>query len=124
MEIKATEFGRGVFATLSYKVGDLVEVSPVIVLSSCETSRIDETILYNYYYSWGSNDDQAAIALGYGSLFNHSYTPNAKYVKNQEDNTIQFIAIKQIKKGAEILINYNGDPTSKAPLWFDVNPVK
>lgn len=122
MEIKETQNGRGIFATKPYSVGDIIEVSQVILLGRNDTKKIDGTVLYNYYFSWGNKNDQAAIALGNGSLFNHSYEPNAKYIKNQTNKTIQFVAIKPIKKEEEIVVNYNGDPNSKKPLWFDVDP--
>jgi SET domain-containing protein len=122
MKIKQTKFGRGVFSTRSYSVGDLIETSPVIVLSKEDTKKIDETLLYDYYFAWGKNGDQAALALGNGSLFNHSYSPNAKYIKRDSENEINFIALKLIKKGDEILVNYNGNPYSKKPLWFNADP--
>jgi SET domain-containing protein len=52
-------------------------------------------------------------------LFNHSYTPNAKYVKNYEKNTLEYCAIKDIKPGEEITTNYNGNPDNQKKVWFD-----
>ena len=49
--------------------------------------------------------------LGYGSLYNHSFTPNADIdynVKNVE-NFLQFEAIKDIKAGEEIFFDYEFD---------------
>ena len=37
---------------------------------AAERPLLDETNLYNYYFTW--QDQAAAIALGYGSLYNHS----------------------------------------------------
>lgn len=120
MEVNITKYGRGVFATTQYKQDDVIEVCPVIVLSKDERSKIDDTKLFDYYFSWGTRDDQAAIALGFGSLYNHSYTPNAKYVKKFDSNEVHFVALKIIKIGEEILVNYNGNPKSIEPLWFEV----
>jgi LPXTG-site transpeptidase (sortase) family protein len=36
--------------------------------------------------------------LGFGSIYNHTYEPNAKYRIRQKENTIEFIALKDIKK--------------------------
>jgi len=119
MKIKQSKVGRGVFATKSYLKGELVEVSPIIRLNKEDTLKIDDTDLYNYYYSWGNENDQAAIALGYGSLFNHSYSPNMKYIKQITKKEIHFIALRNIEKSEQLLINYNGDPSSKKKLWFD-----
>lgn len=121
MEIQQTKYGRGVLATKNYSVGDVIEKSPVIILPNEDRLKIDGTILYDYYFSWGKNDDQAAIALGNGSLFNHSYSPNAKYIKQLDKNMIIFVAIKTIQRGNEILVNYNGQPESKEPLWFNAD---
>lgn len=120
MLVKSTRFGRGVFASVRYKKADVIETCPVIVLNKMERLRIDGTKLFNYYFSWGKKDDQAAIALGFGSLYNHSYAPNAKYVKKLNKNEIHFIALKTIEVGDEILVNYNGDPENNEQLWFNV----
>lgn len=120
MKIQQSKYGRGVFATEDYDVGDLIEESQVLILSKEDTAKIDDTILFDYYFSWDNN--QAVLALGNGSLFNHSYSPNAKYLKKMDKSLIDFVAIKPIQKGEEILVNYNGDPESKEPLWFNADP--
>lgn len=109
--------GRGVFATRRYQEGDVIEVCPVIVLPEGEARRIDGTRLYDYYFGWGPDGRQAAIALGYGSLYNHSVNPNAVYRKDPELEMISFIATKPILPGEEIFITYNPGPGSR--LWFD-----
>lgn len=112
--------GRGVFSTKDYVRNEVIEECPVIIISPRERIKIDGTSLYNYYYSWGKNNDQAAIALGYGSLYNHSYNPNAQYVKDLENATLKIVAIRSIATGEEIRVNYNGDPSSKKSMWFRV----
>ncbi len=64
-------------------------------------------------------DDYVVLALGYGSMYNHSKNPNIKYQILKEEQTITFTAIKDIEKDEELLFNYNGSSTSKAPLWFE-----
>jgi len=123
MKIQQTKYGRGVFATKDYSINDKIEESNVIVLPAEDKRKIDNTLLYDYYFSWGEDNSQAAIALGNGSLYNHSYSPNAKYIKRLRDQTIEFVAIGSIKKGEEIFVNYNGNPDSKKPLWFNVDPL-
>ena len=118
MKVCNAKHGRGIFSTKSYQTGDTIEESPVIVLNESDTEIIDNTLLYDYYFSWGKSSKKAAIALGNGSLFNHSYTPNAKYIKKLNRNIIKFVAIKPIENGEEILVNYNGSPNSKKLLWF------
>jgi SET domain-containing protein len=60
-----------------------------------------------------------AVALGYGSLYNHSYTPNARYDDESPQIKI-FTAIREIAAGEEITINYNGEPSDESPVWFKV----
>lgn len=121
MQIKHSGgMGRGVFSTKDYVRNEVIEECPVIIISPRERIKIDGTSLYNYYYSWGKNNDQAAIALGYGSLYNHSYNPNAQYVKDLENATLKIVAIRSIATGEEIRVNYNGDPSSKKSMWFRV----
>ena len=115
---ESTLGGRGVFATQDYISGETIEVCPVIKLTQADRKTIDTTALYDYYYAWGDNSDEAAIALGFGSLYNHSYNPNAKYFKKLEDDTLHIIALRNIHSSEEILVNYNGDPSDSTPLWF------
>lgn len=110
--------GRGVFADKRYRCGDLIETCPVIVLAPSDYECLHENGLYGYVFGWGEN--QCALALGYGSLYNHSYRPNARYENLSEEEAIQYVAIRTIAKGEEICVNYNGDPEDRSPLWFDV----
>jgi uncharacterized protein len=113
--------GRGVFAARRFRAGEVIEVCPVIALSSDDAARLDETHLYNYYFGWGADNKGAAIALGFGSLYNHSYDPNAAYQKSEADSTISIIAVKPIAPDDEILIKYNfGNAADGGPLWFEV----
>ena len=113
--------GRGVFAARWFQVGEVIEVCPVIALSSADAAKLDDTYLYNYYFGWGADNKAAAIALGFGSLYNHSYDPNAAYRKSEADGTISIIAVKPIAPEDEIFIKYNyGDTESCGRLWFDV----
>ncbi|WP_027724055.1 SET domain-containing protein [Tuberibacillus calidus] len=120
IEIKKSKYGRGVFARRDIKKGELIHVAPVIVIKAEEFPLIDKTVLSNYVFHWSQTNGDCALALGYGSLFNHSYTPNAIVKIDTEKKTINFIAYRDIKEGEEIFINYNGDPNDQSPLWFKV----
>jgi len=111
--------GRGVFAAKRIERGTVIEVAPVIVLPPNEWSDVGNTSLYNYCFRWGDDDDHAALALGYGSLYNHSYSPNAEYERNRDEGTIHFVAIAPIAKDDEITVNYNGTGDNR-PVWFQV----
>jgi SET domain-containing protein len=71
----------------------------------------------DYVFIWGKKT--VAIALGYGSLYNHSYSPNARYYDGP-GRTKVFMALRTIRAGEEILVNYNGDPKSREKVEFDV----
>jgi len=109
--------GRGVFAALKIKKGEVIESCPVLVLPRRDYSVLKKTELRNYYFMWGKTT--VALCFGYGSLYNHSYKPNATYKKKIKEKIIEFVAIKDIKKNEEIAVNYNyGNPRDKSPLWI------
>ena len=112
--------GRGVFARRTFKEGDLIERAPVIIVPHKQWSKLVSTVLSDYAFDWGEDDEDAAIALGYVSIYNHSYTPNAKLEEVPEDMVMEIVALERIEPGEEITINYNGDPTNRKPLWFKV----
>ena len=112
--------GRGVFAAHDMQRGAVIEVCPVIVMPPEQVQYVDRTTLGAYYYTWGEDHQRAAIALGHGSLYNHSYTPNARYRKDFERDVLTFVCLTSVRQGEEIRVNYNGDPEDRAPLWFDV----
>jgi uncharacterized protein len=109
--------GIGVFAKENIQKDEIIEICPVIYLEKKDTKEIDKTLLFNYYFSW--EKDGSAIALGKESLYNHSYKPNAIYKKDFENNILTFIALKKIKKGEEVLVNYNGNPDCQEEVWFN-----
>lgn len=110
--------GRAVIALEDIKKGALIEKASVIVSDKSEWEELKKTIIYNYCFSWGKELEHAAIALGYGSLYNHSFQPNAYYTRHVEQLVIDFVAYKDIVAGEEITINYNHDPLCQDELWF------
>jgi SET domain-containing protein len=111
--------GRGVFATEMITAGTLLERAPVIIVPTGQWELMHKTILFDFYFAWG---EHSAIALGFGSLYNHSYHPNARFVKHLAEGWIEFFALRIIEPDEEILINYNGDPHDDSPLWFHALP--
>lgn len=108
--------GRGVFTARSINAGDVIEICPIVVIPKAQIEILDQTVLYDYYFLWENNN--AAIALGYGSLYNHSYSPNAEYIMDFVDSSLIIQAIKDINAHEEITFNYNGDPVDDEDLWF------
>ena len=113
--------GRGVFALRDFKEGEIVETCPVINITPKERKILEKTIFNYYIYPWRSTRS-GSLALGYGSIYNHSYSPNADWKQNFKTNSMVYRAVKPIKKGEEIAVNYNGEPDDKTPIdWFEVN---
>lgn len=109
--------GRGVFTGEDLPASSLVEICPVIVLSGKDRKVIHETSLHDYYFLWGKKEKKAAIALGYGSLYNHSYQPNAQLIADIEARQFIIETLMPIHSGVEITLNYNGG-NDQSPLWF------
>lgn len=120
--ISEGEFNRGVFATRDISKGELIHIAPVVPYPNEQHELIEQTILEDYVYEYGKN--HTAIVLGYGMLFNHSYTPNAEYRIDFEKHVFEYFAYRNIKAGEEILINYNGDVDNEDPLWFNMEQVE
>ena len=110
--------GLGVFARHSIKEGDVIEEAPLILIPEDQLSDLTKTRLLEYYFAWGHKFSEAAIGLGFASLYNHSFEPNAKYIKDVENSVLRFVAIKDINQDEEIVVNYNGHPDDKSKLWF------
>ena len=113
---------RGVFASQKIADGELIESCPIIYLTKEDYPLAKQTTLLKYYFL-NEPEDRSAIALGYGSLYNHSYEPNATYKKRLEEGFIDFFAIKDINPDEEISVNYwYGEPSNKKKLWIDEVP--
>lgn len=111
--------GRGVYSSKNIAAGTIIEISPVIVLSSKERKTIEQTKLYNYIFEWGISNRQGAIGLGYVSLYNHSYDANCDYDMDYDNLLMTIRTVKAVKKGTELCVNYNAAPADKTPVWFD-----
>lgn len=109
--------GRGVFARQRIPQGTCIERCPVVALyDPKERKRLRKTGLVNYYFLWGEQRNQPAICLGWGSVYNHSFEPNARYEKVMDQERMDFYALRDIEAGEEITVNYNGAPADTRPL--------
>lgn len=117
--------GRGVYARRDIKKDEIIETCPVIEAPKHDMSNLRESILVTYFFYFGKNKERLAIALGFGSIYNHTHKPNATYKIKHAEKTIDFIALSDINKDDEITVNYNyGNPKDKNPLWFEVGQPK
>ncbi len=119
--LKSTENkGRAVFTKKRIPANTIIEEAPVIVMNKKDRIYLDKTLLHDYIFEWGKKTGKCCIALGYISMYNHSYKSNCEYFMNFEEETIQIKAIKTIEKEEELTINYNGDWNKNKKVWFDV----
>lgn len=113
------DMGRGVFTSENIAKGTIIEISPVIVMSGEERKLLDQTLLHDYIFEWGDDCKSCCMALGFVPLYNHSYRSNCEYEMDFEEQVISIKAVRFIKAGEELFINYNGDWNNAAPVWFD-----
>ncbi len=111
--------GRGVFAARDIEAGEIIEICPVLIFPQSQLPHIRQTMLDDYYFDWGDDGAFYAVCLGYGSLYNHEYEPNAEYGMDFAAETIDFYAVKDIPAGTEITVNYNGEPGNREKVWFE-----
>ena len=108
---------RGVLATESIKKSRIIEQCPALIYPK-NPKIIEQTIFDTYVFDWDKNHE--ALALGYGSLFNHSYSPNVRVDFDSDKKEIVFTALRAIAQGEELLINYNDDSTEPIdPEYLD-----
>jgi SET domain-containing protein len=125
--------GRGVFARQDIPAGTLIERAPVILMPRSDLyldpAGIQQTNaganqkleLSWYAFSWESiTPDVIGLALGYGSIYNHSFHPNASYTPIALD-LLDFRSLRPIAAGEEIFISYDADLSI---LKGEVQPVR
>jgi hypothetical protein len=122
--------GRGAYAAQAFTAGALVETCPVVLLSGSFSSIPEEVrkLLFNWGVLAGVPATHA-LALGYGSMYNHQNPANMRYEADAANGTLRFLAIRDIAVGEELTVNYNavgGGHESQADTWFQgmgVQPV-
>jgi len=96
--------GRGVFARRRFEKGEVVEECPIIAVIKID-GRPEE--LECFPYEWSKT--KCAIVGGYGSFYNHSYTPNAEIDIKKRKKLVIFKSISSIEAGEEVTFDYNCD---------------
>lgn len=110
--------GIGVFDYQDISLGEIIEICPLLKLPIEEKDS-----LFADYRFWWTEDEKKmfyVIALGYGSFYNHSDTPNGYFISSKKTFTIDFIATKNIKKGDEILVDYGGSEYWSSRNYVDL----
>ena len=111
--------GRGVFTSEIILRDSIIEVAPVIVMPAVDRLLLDKTLLHDYIFEWGTDKTLCCMALGLVPIYNHSYDSNCEYFMDYTNKIIMLKTVKNIEKGEEVFINYNGDFNDKTLLWFD-----
>jgi hypothetical protein len=114
--------GRGIVATVDIPNNTQIERSPVLIIPGKDRAAVDRTIIFTYVFMWEhgtteqdlySGDGRAAIALGLASLLNHSFAPNASFIRHIDALELEICSCRAIRAGEEVTIDYQMD------LWFD-----
>jgi hypothetical protein len=119
-----TPRGRGVFANKAFVKGEVVEICPVIVLSTPYSELIEELrlIVFQWIREKPPKRNVQALVLGYGSLYNHANPSNMRWEADRPALVIRYVADRDIGNGEELTINYNsagGGTTSESDWWFE-----
>ena len=110
--------GKGVFTNKNLMPNTIIENSPVIVMTSEERIHLDKTLLHDYIFEWGENNEKCCVALGYLSIYNHDYKSNCEYFMDFKEQTMMIKTVRKILAGEELTINYNGDWNDQKEVWF------
>lgn len=109
--------GWGVFTDKLLHTDMIIEISPVIIMSSAEKKLLDQTALYNYIFDW--EGDQCCMAMGLIPVYNHAAPSNCEYFQDYKNGEIFVKTMRDIHAGEELTINYNGDWDNQKKVWFE-----
>jgi hypothetical protein len=118
--------GRAVFARRGLREGEIFERVPALLIPKSqvfgggEVAQRAGVAISWYVFTWIHPErEYVGLSLGYGSIYNHSETPNAKYQMHLPD-IMAFFALRTIQAGEEITINYRGDAAeTQSDLGFE-----
>ncbi len=115
-----TAKGKGVFSQRTFCKDEVVEVAPVLVLKG-DFDNLPE-LLKTYVFDWetlAGVPRAQAVALGFGSMYNHGNPANMRYVADARAGVMRYIAVRDIPANEELTINYNAQ--GGLPEWDDNN---
>src|SRR5882724_435732 len=102
-----TAKGRGVFAARDFAAGEIVEVCPVIIVKAGH-KEVREA-LDIYVFDWGYlavTTPCSAIALGYGTMYNHGNPANLTYKADKSAAVIVYRTVEPVMAKTEFTVNY------------------
>ena len=113
--------GRGVFCVSDIEEGEIIEVSPAILLNEVATTHIEKTIIHDYKFKVGelsnslrahshikTSNKSSCVVMGLMAFCNHDESSNADiYWEEDEGTAYHFLeATRRIPKNTEICTNY------------------
>lgn len=105
--------GRGVFANIPFKAGDVIERAPTLGFNDTAAKLLDCTGLFEYYFvrhdqKFNENSLTGYVVFGFISIVNHSFNPNAQIAWTDEGSGAwaSIVAINDIKVDEEITHRY------------------
>lgn len=105
--------GRGVFANIPFKVGDVIERAPTWGFDDDQAKLLDRTGVFEYYFvrqDWHLKKTplRGYVVFGLISMVNHSIMPNAQIVWTDATSGAwaSIVAIKDIEVDEEITHSY------------------
>lgn len=127
---KYGDCSRAVVATRDIEEGELIEACPVIRMKNTEvfgkTNPLPTVSWYVFYWDEDPklcSTGMTALALGYGSLYNHSADPNARFERVNND-CLRIFAKRRIKKGEEVTIHYQQEEPDSWSVEFPMRPIR
>ena len=110
--------GRGVFANVAIKEREAIEVAPALQIPFSDVEKVGATFLS--CYSFAHRDDYELIGLGYASMYNHSFDPNAQFVLMPR--AVLITALRPIAEGEEISFDYGWSDAGFRAAGIEVPP--
>jgi SET domain-containing protein len=104
--------GYGCFARCDIDKDFLVEKATTLLIPKAIFVSSASEILSNYVFAFDENN--VVLALGMGSLFNHSGHPNVSF-ECANDQCVYFVSLRPIKTGEELTIDYGRDYIENTP---------
>ncbi|KAG0055191.1 hypothetical protein BGZ83_009367 [Gryganskiella cystojenkinii] len=102
--------GRGIVTRKPIPSRTVIDISPILLFPAGEyTAHGQYTQLDHYTYRWQGG---MALALGLGSMFNHSNKPNVGFQRDFANKVIRYTTLREIKENEELCISYGPN------LWF------
>jgi SET domain-containing protein len=113
--------GWGAFCAELIPKGAVFEISPLLPLTVRESRLMSGSSLEPYWYEFGQRG--RAIALGLGSIMNHSDEPNCSFRFSKNRRTLTFYALRDIPAHEELTHDYGWKEASYRAYGIKAGPV-